>query len=148
LAKPFQKAELFTRLDQLILLRKKMISKIERGDFTKLLENKVENPETKFIQKVVKFIHEELSNEDLGAIHLARNLYLSESQIYRKLKAITGKSTALFIRSVRLQKAKALILATDKTISEIAYEVGFNDPSWFSRTFKEEFGSSPNAMRN
>ncbi len=148
LAKPFQKAELFTRLDQLILLRKKMIGKMERGDFTKLLEKKVDNPETKFIQKVVKIIHEELSNEDLGALHLARKLYLSESQIYRKLKAITGKSTAVFIRSVRLQKAKEFILATDKTISEIAYEVGFNDPSWFSRTFKEEFGIAPNAMRN
>jgi AraC-like DNA-binding protein len=62
---------------------------------------------------------------------------------YRKLKSITNKSIAIFIRSVRLQKAKELIQTSNKTISEIAYEVGFNDPSWFSRSFKEEFSVSP-----
>jgi AraC-like DNA-binding protein len=73
-------------------------------------------------------------------------LSLSESQIYRKLKAISGKSTAVFIRSIRLQKGKELIQTTDDTISEIAYEVGFNDPAWFSRAFKEEFGFAPSSM--
>jgi len=73
-------------------------------------------------------------------------MHLSKSQVYRKLKAITGKSTAVFIRSVRLQYAKELIQTTNKTISEIAYDVGFNDPSWFSRAFKEEFGFSPSAI--
>ena len=56
---------------------------------------------------------------------------------------ISGNSTAVFIRSVRLQYAKELIQSSDKSISEIAYDVGFNDPSWFSRAFKEEFGFSP-----
>lgn len=65
---------------------------------------------------------------------------------YRKLKSITNKSTAIFIRSVRLQKAKELIQTSNKTVSEIAYEVGFNDPSWFSRSFKEEFGVSPSDL--
>jgi AraC-like DNA-binding protein len=77
---------------------------------------------------------------------LARKLHLSESQVYRKLKAISGKSIAVFIRSVRLQRAKELILTTDRTISEISYDVGFNDPSWFSRVFKEEFGFAPSDL--
>jgi AraC-like DNA-binding protein len=72
-------------------------------------------------------------------------LQLSNSQVYRKIKAITGKSTAVFIRSIRLQYAKELLKNTDKTISEIAYEVGFNNPSWFSRAFKEEFGYTPSS---
>ena len=63
-----------------------------------------------------------------------------------KSSAGTGKSTAVFIRSVRLQKAIDLIRTTDKTISEIAYDVGFNDPSWFSRAFKEEFGYAPSEI--
>jgi len=67
-----------------------------------------------------------------------------QSKYYNK--AITGKSTAVFIRSVRLQKAKELIHTTDKTISAIAYEVGFNGPSWFSRAFKEEFGYAPSEI--
>ena len=143
LEKPFVKAELFTRLDQLVLLRKKMIHKFKTDGLSQLLKERVDDPETKFLQNAVRAIHEEISNDDFGARQLAYKLRLSESQLYRKLKAITDKSTAIFIRSVRLQKAKELILHTDKSISEVAYEVGFNDPSWFSRTFKEEFGFAP-----
>jgi len=147
LTKPFVKAELLTRLDQLVLLRKRMMQKIETNSFSHFMKVKAENPEAKFLQKIVKIIHDEISNHSFGSsIHLSHKMHLSESQIYRKLKAITGKSTAVFIRSVRLQKAKELIQTTDKTISEIAYEVGFNDPSWFGRAFKEEFGFTPGAI--
>jgi len=64
-------------------------------------------------------------------------------KLYRKLKAITGKSTAIYIRFIRLKKAKELISETEKTISEIAYEVGFKDLAYFSRCFSELFGVSP-----
>lgn len=143
LTKPFVKEELITRLDQLILLRKRMIHKFQNNGFSQLLKNRAENPEAKFLQKVISIIHKEISDDAFGAAKLARELNLSESQVYRKLKAITGRSTALFIRSIRLQKGKELLLTTDRTISEISYDVGFNDPSWFSRTFKQEFGISP-----
>ena len=147
LTKPFVKAELLTRIDQLVLLRKKLIHKIENDSFSQFLKNRSENPETKFLQKIIRIIHDEISNHSFGSsLHLSHKMHLSESQIYRKLKAITGKSTAVFIRSVRLQMAKEMILTTDKTISEIAYDVGFNDPSWFSRAFKEEFGFSPSEL--
>jgi len=147
LTKPFIKAELLTRIDQLILLRKKMMHKIENDNFSQFLKNRAENPETRFLQKIIKIIHDEISNHSFGSsLHLSHKMHLSESQIYRKLKAITGKSTAVFIRSVRLQMAKKMILSTDKTISEIAYDVGFNDPSWFSRAFKEEFGFAPSEL--
>ena len=143
LTKPFVKAELFTRLDQLIGLRKKMLLKMENSSFSSFLNKKAENPETKFLQKIIEIIHQEIDNQEFGSRHLAFKLHLSESQVYRKIKAITNKSTAIFIRTVRLQRAKELLQTTDKTISEIAYEVGFNDPSWFSKAFKEEFGFSP-----
>ena len=143
LAKPFNEKELFIRLNQLVLLRKKLIDKIQKDGLNKFLDKQAESPETKFLQKVIQFINEDISNSTFGSGDLADKLHLSESQIYRKLKAITDKSTAVFIRSIRLQKAKELIETTDKTISEIAYETGFNDPSWFSRAFKEEFGVAP-----
>ena len=143
LTKPFVKAELFTRLDQLIGLRKKMLEKMENSSFSGFLNKKAKNPETKFLKKVVRLIHNEMENSAFSSSDLAGKLHLSESQVYRKLKAITDKSTAVFIRSIRLQKAKELIETTDKTISEIAYETGFNDPSWFSRAFKDEFGFAP-----
>lgn len=146
LSKPFNKPELFTRLDQLVLLRKKILDKFEKTGLGSFLKMRAENPETKFLQKIIKIIHQEISNHSFGSRHLARKLNLSESQIYRKLKAVTGKSTAIFIRSVRLQRAKELIQTTGKTISEIAYDVGFNDPSWFSRAFREEFGYAPSEL--
>gem|GEM_PF-2481690 len=111
--------------------------------FGSFLKQRTENPDTKFLQEVIKYILEDIDNSTLGAAYLSHKLHLSESQIYRKLKTISGKSTALFIRSVRLQKAIELLQTTNKTISEITYEIGFNDPAWFSRAFKEEFGMTP-----
>ncbi|RAJ23055.1 YXYXY domain-containing protein [Gelidibacter algens] len=146
LTKPFLKAELLTRLDQLILLRKRISQAFAKNKFSQILVSKENTPETKFLQKLIQIIQTNIYNPNLGSRHVAQKMGLSESQIYRKLKAITGKSTAIFIRSVRLEKAKDLIQTTDKPISEIAYEVGFNDPSWFSRAFKEEFGYTPSAM--
>lgn len=145
LAKPFNKEELFTRLDQLVILRKKLISKIHKDGFNTLLKNRTKNPKLQFLQKVVKIIHENIDNAKFGSAYLAKNLLISDSQIYRKIKAITGKSTAVFIRSIRLKYAKELLSNTDKTVSEVAYEAGFNDPSWFSRTYKDEFGVSPSS---
>jgi signal transduction histidine kinase/ligand-binding sensor domain-containing protein/DNA-binding response OmpR family regulator len=147
LAKPFNKVELFTHLDQLVLLRQKMVQKFEREGFVQLIKVRAENPETKFLKNAVKIIQEKMGDHSFGSRHLARQLSMSESQIYRKLKAMTGKSTAIFIRSVRLQKAKELIQTTNSNVSEVAYDVGFNDLSWFSRAFKEEFGFAPSEHR-
>lgn len=145
LAKPFNKAELFTRLDQLISLRKKLINKIQKEGISTLLKKKPKDPQLQFLQKVEKLIHENIGKSSFGSGELADKLLISESQVYRKIKAITGKSTAVFIRSIRLQHARELLLAADKTVSEVAYEVGFNDPSWFSRAFKKEFGVTPSS---
>ncbi len=146
LTKPFKKTELLTRINQLILLRKKMLSKFEKTGLEKLLSKNVKNSETKFLDKIITTIYENITQSDFGPDQLALELHISESQLYRKLKATSGKSTALFIRSIRLQKAKELIQTTDKTISEIAYDVGFNNPSYFSRAFKTEFGRAPSAL--
>lgn len=143
LAKPFVKEELFARLEQLLFLRKKLIAKFQQGQVSKVMAKQPKNAETKFIAKVIELIHDELANSTFGVSELSLKLGLSESQVYRKLKAIIGKSTAVFIRTIRLEAAKEQLQDTDKTVSEIAYAVGFNDPSWFSRAFKEEFGLAP-----
>ena len=146
LTKPFSKVELFTRIDQLMLLRKNLMKRVQNDSYLKLLKKQVEGAEASFLKKVIKQIHEHMNDHSFGSAQLAHKLRFSESQVYRKLKAITGKSTAIFIRSVKLQEAKELILTTDRTISEISYDVGFNDPSWFSSVFKEEFGFSPSDL--
>jgi signal transduction histidine kinase/DNA-binding response OmpR family regulator len=146
LTKPFEKAELLTRIEQLILLRKKMLSKFEKTGINKLLNKNVKNSKATFLNKVITIIHENITKSDFSPEQLAHKLNFSESQLYRKLKATSGKSTVLFIRSIRLQKGRELIKTTDKTISEVAYDVGFNDPSYFSRAFKKEFGDAPSSL--
>ena len=143
LAKPFNKEELFTRLDQLVSLRKKLINKIQGDGIKTILKKDTKDPKLLFLQKIQNIINEDISNSNFGSSDLAEKLLISESQLYRKIKAITEKSTAVFIRSVRLQFAKELLATTDKTVSEVAYDSGFNNPSWFSRAFKKEFGFSP-----
>ncbi len=71
---------------------------------------------------------------------------MSQPQLHRKLSALTGTNATLFIRAIRLEKAKLLLLQKDKTVSEVAFEVGFEDPKYFSRVFAEMFGVAPSKL--
>ncbi|NOX87275.1 MAG: response regulator, partial [Chlorobi bacterium] len=83
LTKPFVKAELLTRIDQLVLLRRKMMRKMNKDSLRHFLKTKPEDPETKFLQKIIKIIHEEISNHSFGSsLQLSRKMHLSESQLY------------------------------------------------------------------
>ncbi len=88
-----------------------------------------------------------MEDEDFGILELCREAGMSRTQLHRKIKALTNRSTSSFIRSIRLVRAKKLLVETDLNISQIAYEVGFKDPKYFSRTYAEEFGESPKEMR-
>ena len=150
LNKPFQKAELLLRLEKLIAKRRLLQSKYRVTDLLepkKALTQKLPDKNRIFLEKAISLIEKELENPEFTPSRLAQELALSDSQLYRKLKAITNTSTALFMRGVRLEKAKGLLLTTDKTISEIAYETGFTDPNWFGKAFKEQFETTPSVFR-
>lgn len=144
LTKPFNKKELFVRLEQLIKLRQKLQ---EQYNSFKIQFSAKPSLDEAFIQKLVDAVEARLDDPDFGVVHLCRAANLSNMQVNRKLKALTGKTPSRFIRSIRLHKAKELLKTTDLNISEIAYEVGFSDPNYFSRSFSEEFGHSPNVIR-
>ena len=148
LSKPFDKKELLIRMDKMIELRKRLHEKFsgKKHPLKGVLSD--DNIEGQFLHKAINNIENNLDDSDFGTLQLARLAAMSESQLYRKLKALTGRSTALFIRSIRLQKAQELLKTTKLNISEVAYETGFSDPAWFSRVFKEEFGESPLAHRD
>jgi len=148
LTKPFHKKELLIRAKKMIELRNILQEKYKNATSWKVqAENTLPNKNDVFINKIITKITENIDDNAFNSTELAKSLFLSESQLYRKLKALTNTSTAIFIRKVRLQKAKQLIESTDKTIAEICYETGFNDPSWFSKAFKQEFGFSPSIKR-
>ncbi len=147
LTKPFNKEELLIRINKLIAVRTLLQSKYKDLDKINLKEDTID-PNALFIQKTVALIQENIENSDYHAKDLAEQMNISESQLYRKLKAITTYSTAIFIRKIKLQTAKKLLETTDKSVSEICYETGFNNPSWFSKAFKQEFGFAPSNQRN
>jgi AraC-like DNA-binding protein len=79
---------------------------------------------------------------------MAEEIHLSRTQLFRKLKGVTGLSPNEFINNIRLQKAAKLILAKADTVSQIGYSVGFNDQSYFAKRFRKKFGKSPSEFSN
>ncbi|WP_181369470.1 hybrid sensor histidine kinase/response regulator transcription factor [Flavobacterium album] len=96
-----------------------------------------------YVNKVTACIVENIDNTDYSVNELSDDMAVSRSQLHRKLTALTGFSTTNFIRMVRLEKAKDLLLANDGNISEIAYKCGFSSQSYFTKSFTEHFGKSP-----
>jgi signal transduction histidine kinase/DNA-binding response OmpR family regulator/ligand-binding sensor domain-containing protein len=148
LTKPFEKEELMIRLDKLMEIRKTLQKKYSNSLISSQSDNKViESKEDSFIGKIEKIILANLEDDDFSINELSRELHLSRSQVHRKIKALTGMSTAIYMRSVRLQKAKELLQSNELSISEVAYQCGFKSPVYFSQVFKETFGFSPSATR-
>ncbi len=148
LAKPFHQEELLVRLEKLIELRRRMQERFSRFDkISSFVKSEPANLEDAFLQKVIRVIESQMADENFGMPQLCKALHMDRTNLFRKLKALTGKSATHLIRSVRLGKAKLLLETTDRSVSEVCYEVGFNNPNYFSTVFKEEFGMPPSAMR-
>jgi YesN/AraC family two-component response regulator len=147
LSKPFDKNELLVRMEKMIELRKHLLDKYSGRKHKLKTSLSKDNMEDVFLKKIISLIEDNIDDTSFDSQLLALTVGMSDSQLYRKLKALTGKSTAVFIRSIRLHNAKELLSGTSLNVSEIAYETGFNDPAWFSRVFKEEFGESPVSFR-
>lgn len=147
LTKPVEQKELLVRLKNLLDLRKRLQERYGSFDFERAQENNKPSQEDAFLLKVRNLVEENIAEDNFGNAQLASKMNLSESQLYRKIKALTDKSPIPFIRSVRLHKGKELLQKTEKNVSEVAYEVGFTDPAYFSRAFSKEFGIAPNAIR-
>ena len=147
LLKPFNKKELFVRIKNLLSLRKKFQEKYSHGQFDEKADRKSLNSlDEKFIAKVLTVIENHISEEEFSIKEFDDELGMGRVQIYRKLKALTGKSPSRYIRSIRLTQAKRLIKEKNGNISEIAYSVGFSSPQYFTRCFKEEFGFPPSDL--
>lgn len=101
-----------------------------------------------FLETVLQNINNHLNNEHFGVEMLCREIGISERQLQRKLKVITKKSPNQLISSVRLNRAKELIMSQQKTIAEVAFESGFSNPSYFSKCFKKEFAINPSKLIN
>ena len=147
LAKPFNQEELRAHLENLIRQRKKLQERYQGVLLEPVSTDVGIKMEDAFLQKIKGLVEENLIKSDFDIPKLAHLAGMSRVQLFRKVKALTDKSPSLFVRAIRLQKASSLLLDTSLNISEIAYDVGFSDPAFFSKTFKEEFGKSPTEFR-
>jgi AraC-like DNA-binding protein len=103
--------------------------------------------DTIFAETLNEAIRNNMSNPNLKMEDLGEEVGLSRVQLYRKVKAITGLTPVELLRQMRLQRAYALLTSTTKTVSEIAYEVGFGTPGYFSTCFRKQFGKYPTELR-
>jgi len=148
LSKPFHQEELLVTLENLLESRRKLQAKYQQNELLITAPAVTEpDPEDSFLQKVRAVVEKNLSDADFEMPQLERALAMSRSQIFRKIKALTGKSPSLFMRSIRLHHGKQMLLSTTLTVSEIAYEVGFSSLNYFSDAFFEEFGERPLKVR-
>lgn len=147
MTKPFNSGELRTRIRKLIELRDALREKYrvipEQGPPALAAQG----PDDEFFKKLSDALEAHSGDEEFHVMQLCHTLGISRVQLFRKLKALTGSSASQFIRSYRLNKAKTMLTSTNLNISEIAFEVGFKDPAYFTRAFTREFGIVPSAWR-
>jgi YesN/AraC family two-component response regulator len=149
ITKPFSSDLLLARISNLLKSRQLLKGLFGTGNGeknAKAEQQPLTEKEDIFLTKFREFIEKNLSDSDLGVETIGAELGLSRVQLYRKIKALTGLSPVELLRTARLQKGRQLLERTDKTISEVAYEVGFTAPSYFTKCFKDEFGISPSDL--
>ena len=140
-SKPFNSQLLLTRIKNLIANSQRLKQLFSEGHTAS--KESVSEIEKDFIDRFRSLLENNLSNSELSVEDLGEQMGLSRVQLYRKIKALTNYSPVELLRITRLKKASALLSTTDKTISEVTYEVGFTSPSYFTKCYKEYFGESP-----
>ena len=145
--KPFNRKELMICLNNLLVQREMLRLKYSSGTFGKKSGETEQGLDEKFLERVLNHLEENYQNDRYGIQQLHADLGISRVQLHRKLTALTGQSASIFIRNFRLQKAKKLLLESNRYVSDIAYEVGFRDANYFSRSFVQEFGLNATRLR-
>ncbi|MEO6977618.1 MAG: AraC family transcriptional regulator, partial [Mucilaginibacter sp.] len=107
----------------------------------------IESSKEKFLAKVINYIDNNLNNPKFSVVDLSQHLAMSRGALYTKIFELTGLPPVEFIRSYKLDRAAILLLKSDLTISQVAYEAGFATPHYFSRSFKDKFNMLPTEYR-
>lgn len=142
LQKPFYSQELLLRVEKMLELRKALREKYRDSSFDEIA-TKTPDIEQQFLLSIREKVLANLDDPTFKPDQLAKALLISRSQLHRKIKALTGQSTSLYTRSIRLQASKKMLLETKLNISEIAYSTGFNTPQYFTKCFVATFQETP-----
>ena len=147
ITKPFSGQVLLSRIENLLRSRI-MLRSVFAGDKRETEEEeKLNEADKTFVGRLRTAIQENIGDSDFSVERLGEEIGLSRVQLYRKVKALTGQTPMELLRKARLTKARQLLEKTEKSVSEIAYEVGFTSPSYFNKCFKDEFDINPSSLR-
>ena len=159
LEKPFHKEELLLRIKKLLELRKNLQQLyIKRAGLVSNATEEispvknepsisVKKEEDEFVKKLTLIIEDHFTDENFTVEQLCKKVFMSHSQLHRKLDALIGCSPNKFIRMIRLNKATTLLKDPSLSIASIALECGYNDPGYFARVFKQEYNLTPQEWR-
>ena len=150
ITKPFHSKVLLARIENL-LRQRQLLKNLYQG--TKVAEKEIsesylEDRDKQFLKQLQAIIQKNLSDSEFGVEDMGQQIGLSRVQLYRKVKAMTGSSVVDLLRKARLAKARRLLETRSMSVSEVAYEVGFSAPSYFTKCFKEEYGMLPGDVGN
>lgn len=150
ITKPFHSKVLLARIENL-LRQRQLLKNLYQG--TKEAEKEIseahlENRDKQFLKQLQAIIQKNLSDSEFGVEDMGQQIGLSRVQLYRKVKAMTGSSVVDLLRKARLAKARRLLETRSMSVSEVAYEVGFSAPSYFTKCFKDEYGMLPGDVGN
>ncbi len=143
ITKPFSQKLLEATIKNLIETRHTIFKRFSQEVYIMPKEISNNNLDQEFLEKIIKYITDNITKEDLSVENLSAYLLMSRGHVWRKVKALTGQSVTEFIRTIRLKKSIKLIEEGQLNISEIAYKVGFASPAYFTKCFREQFGKSP-----
>lgn len=147
LAKPVDERELHLLLKNLVDLRKKLHKRYSSIDKIPETSDKFLKREDEFMIRVRQALETNLTDDQYGISHLCSELAVSRAQLYRKFRSLCNKTIAEYFKSLRLYKARDLLLTTNLSVKEVTFSVGFKNVSHFSREFRHEFGTSPVKFR-
>jgi len=147
ISKPFNVGVLKARIRNLLLKKDEQRSKLNAQSGIEISEIKLPTLDEKLLEKVNKYTLENIANTEFGIDELSKMIGMSSVYLNKKISILTGKTTSEYVRSIRLRKAAQLLEKSDLSISEVAYEVGYNSPKYFSKYFKDEYGILPSEYR-
>lgn len=155
LSKPFSTSVLKSRCASLIANRKRIKDLWQSGPFPVVSDRKPKAMESlgttdidsDFYRRFLDILMKEIGNQDLNVDMIASKLGLERSQFYRKIKSLTNYAPVELIRRLRLQRGRELLLTTDRTVAEIAYETGFSTPAYFTKCYRDAYGETPSQAR-
>ena len=143
ITKPFSAKELKVRIRNLINQRRLLRERFKTSTVIKPSEVTTISVDQLFLEKVINSIEDNFENQNFTAESLAAEVNMSISQLNRKLNALIAQPAGQLMRSLRLQRAADLLKQNAGTVAEVCYQLDFNDPAYFSRAFKKQFGCSP-----